>query len=180
MTLLVFLNQGLAGFVLAAIAARFIFPAVSLEGKQMWLLRSSPLDLRALLWSKYWTGTLPLLVLAIGITAGTNLLLRASAFMMALSLGTVVLLTFAIASLALAFGALLSPVRHRELGPDSDRARRADVHDDGDRPAGRGDLDRGLAGADPGPGPDRRASRRFPTREWRCRWPAWLRSAWWR
>lgn len=105
-TLLVFLNQGLAGFVLSAIAARFIFPAVSLEGKQMWLLRSSPLDLRALLWSKYWTGTLPLLVLAVGITAGTNLLLRASGFMMALSLGTVVLLTFAISSLALAFGAL--------------------------------------------------------------------------
>ena len=105
-TLLVFLNLGLAGFVLSSIAARFIFPAVSLEGKQMWLLRSSPLDLRALLWSKYWMGTLPLLVLAVGITAGTNLLLRASGFMMALSLGTVVLLTFAISSLALAFGAL--------------------------------------------------------------------------
>ena len=39
-----FLNLGLAGFVLAAVAARFIFPAVSLEGRQMWLLRSSPLD----------------------------------------------------------------------------------------------------------------------------------------
>jgi len=57
-----FLNLGLAGFVLASIAARFIFPAVSLEGRQMWLLRSSPLDLRALLWSKYWVGTLPLLI----------------------------------------------------------------------------------------------------------------------
>jgi ABC-2 type transport system permease protein len=104
-TVLVFLNQGLAGFVLAAIAARFIFPAVSLEGKQMWLLRSSPLDLSSLLWSKYWTGTLPLLALAIMITAGTNLLLRASPFMMTLSMITVVLLTFAIAALALAFGA---------------------------------------------------------------------------
>ena len=30
-----FLNLGLAGFVLASIAARFIFPAVSLEGRQM-------------------------------------------------------------------------------------------------------------------------------------------------
>jgi ABC-2 type transport system permease protein len=104
-TVLVFLNQGLAGFVLAAIAARFIFPAVSLEGKQMWLLRSSPLDLSSLLWSKYWTGTLPLLVLAIMITAGTNVLLRASPFMMTLSLLTVVLVTFAISALALAFGA---------------------------------------------------------------------------
>src|SRR5205085_1916622 len=48
-TLVSFLNLGLAGFVLAAIAARFIFPAVSLEGRHMWLLRSSPLDLKTLL-----------------------------------------------------------------------------------------------------------------------------------
>ncbi len=105
-SLVVFLNLGLAGFVLAAVAARFVFPAVSLEGKQMWLLRSSPLDLRALLWSKYWTGTIPLLVLAVVITFSTNLLLRATPFMMAISLGTMVLLTFAISAMALGFGAL--------------------------------------------------------------------------
>ncbi len=105
-SLVVFLNLGLAGFVLAAIAARFVFPAVSLEGKQMWLLRSSPLDLKALLWSKYWTGTVPLLVVAILITFATNVLLQASSFMMAISLGTIVLLTFAISALALGFGAL--------------------------------------------------------------------------
>lgn len=103
-TLVVFLNQGLAGFVLAAIAARFIFPAVSLEGRQLWLLRSSPLDLRAMLWSKYWIGTAPLLVLAVGITWVTNLILRAEVFMMAVSLGTVVLYTLAASALALAMG----------------------------------------------------------------------------
>jgi ABC-2 type transport system permease protein len=105
-TLVSFLNLGLAGFVLASIAARFIFPSVSLEGRQMWLLRSSPLDLRALLWSKYWTGTIPLLVLALIITVFTNVLLRATGFMMAVSVGTIVLLTLAIAALALGFGAL--------------------------------------------------------------------------
>jgi ABC-2 type transport system permease protein len=103
-SLVVFLNQGLAGFVLSAVAARFIFPAVSLEGRQMWLLRSSPLDLRALLWSKYWTGTIPLL--AVAITAATNIILRATPFMMGVSLVTIVLLTLAISALALGFGAL--------------------------------------------------------------------------
>jgi ABC-2 type transport system permease protein len=101
-----FLNLGLAGFVLASIAARFIFPSISLEGRQMWLLRSSPLDLRALLWSKYWIGTVPLLVLALIITIFTNILLRATPFMMVLSVATIVLLTLAIAALALGFGAL--------------------------------------------------------------------------
>lgn len=105
-TLVSFLNLGLAGFVLAAIAARFIFPAVSLEGRHMWLLRSSPLDLRTLLWSKYWVGTVPLLVLALLLTALTNVLLQVRPFMMVMGLVTISGLTLAIAALALGFGAL--------------------------------------------------------------------------
>jgi len=105
-TLVSFLNLGLAGFVLAAIAARFIFPAVSLEGRHMWLLRSSPLDLRALLWSKYLVGTIPLLGLALLLTGVTNVLLEVRPFMMVLGLVAIVCLTFAIGALALSFGAL--------------------------------------------------------------------------
>ena len=105
-TLVSFLNLGLAGFVLAAIAARFIFPAVSLEGRHMWLLRSSPLDLGALLWSKYWVGTIPLLGLALLLTGVTNMLLEVRPFMMVLGLVAIVCLTFAIGALALSFGAL--------------------------------------------------------------------------
>jgi len=105
-TLVSFLNLGLAGFVLASIAARFIFPAVSLEGRHMWLLRSSPLDLRTLLWSKYWIGTLPLLILALVLTGSTNVLLEVRPFMMIVGLVTICALTLAIAALALGFGAL--------------------------------------------------------------------------
>jgi ABC-2 type transport system permease protein len=105
-TIVSFLNLGLAGFVLAAIAARFVFPAISLEGRQMWLLRSSPLDLKAMMWSKYWIGTLPLMVLAMVITIFTNILLQATPFMMAVGVGTIFFLTLAISSMALGFGAL--------------------------------------------------------------------------
>ena len=105
-TLVSFLNLGLAGFVLASIAARFIFPAVSLEGRHMWLLRSSPLDLRALLWSKYWVGTIPLLVLALLLTGTTNVLLQVRPFMMVVGIVTICGLTFAISAMALGFGAL--------------------------------------------------------------------------
>jgi ABC-2 type transport system permease protein len=103
-TIISFLNLGLAGFVLSAVAARFIFPGISLEGRQMWLLRSSPLDPRAMLWSKYWMGTVPLLILAISITVLTNVLLQVSTFMMAVSLATIVLYTLAVSALALTFG----------------------------------------------------------------------------
>jgi ABC-2 type transport system permease protein len=101
-----FLNLGLAGFVLAAIAARFLFPAFSLEGRTLWLLRSAPLDMRALLWSKYWVGITPLLVLALVLIIGTNMILRVSGFMMVLSVVTIAIMTFAIAAMALGFGAL--------------------------------------------------------------------------
>ena len=103
-TMVVFLNQGLAGFVLAAIAARFIFPSVSLEGRQLWLLRSSPLDQRTLLWSKYWIGALPLLVLAVIITFITNTMLKASVFMMIVSMLTTIGFTVAASAMALAMG----------------------------------------------------------------------------
>ncbi|HEY0304264.1 MAG TPA: hypothetical protein VGC44_04785 [Longimicrobiales bacterium] len=101
-----FLNLGLAGFVLAAIAARFLFPAISLEGRTLWLLKSSPMDLRSLLWSKYWVGVLPLLILALALTAGTNVILRVGTFMMVLSLISITVMTFAIGALALGFGAM--------------------------------------------------------------------------
>lgn len=101
-----FLNLGLAGFVVAAIAARFVFPAMSIEGRVMWLLRSSPLDVSRLFWSKYWVGTVPLLAIAIPLIVVTNIVLDASPFILALTTLTMVGVTFALTALALGFGAL--------------------------------------------------------------------------
>ena len=101
-----FLNLALAGFVLASVAARFIFPGVSLEGRTWWLLRASPLPIRELLWSKFWVGMAPLLVLALSIVGVTNSLLKVSTFMFVVSVFTIVLMTFALAGLAIGFGTL--------------------------------------------------------------------------
>src|SRR6185503_9970739 len=101
-----FLNLVLAGFVLASIAARFIFPGVSLEGRTLWLLRSSPMSVRDLLWSKFWVGTLPLLLLALLIVGVTNYLLQVSTFMFLVSVVTIAAMTLALAGLALGFGTL--------------------------------------------------------------------------
>ncbi len=106
MNVVPFLNLVLAGFVLASIAARFIFPGVSLEGRTLWLLRSSPMQMRALLWSKFWVGTLPLLILALAIVSVTDYLLEVSEFMMAVSIFSITFMTFAIAGLAMGFGTL--------------------------------------------------------------------------
>ncbi len=104
--LIPFLNLVLAGFVLASIAARFIFPGVSLEGRTMWLLRSSPLPMKDLLWSKFWVGTIPLLFFAIALVVTTGVLMKVTDFIMIVSVLTITMMTFAIAGLAMGFGTL--------------------------------------------------------------------------
>ncbi len=101
-----FLNMGLAGFVVAAIAARFVFPAMSLEGRMTWLLRSSPLDVRTLFWAKYAVGTAPLLLVALPLIVATNIILGVSSFILTLTTLTMLGATLALSALALSFGAL--------------------------------------------------------------------------
>ncbi|MEX0908598.1 MAG: hypothetical protein WDZ58_02440, partial [Gemmatimonadaceae bacterium] len=101
-----FLNLAIAGFVLSAVAARFVFPSVSLEGRTLWLLRSSPLPMKDVLWSKFWVGTLPLLIVALAIVFITNVLLQVTEFMMFVSIATITLLTFALSGLAMGFGTM--------------------------------------------------------------------------
>ncbi len=101
-----FLNLGLAGFVVAAIAARFVFPGMSLEGKMMWLLRSSPLDIRTLFLAKYWVGTIPLLLIALPLIVVTNIILEASPLILGITTVSMVGVTFAMTALALGLGAI--------------------------------------------------------------------------
>lgn len=105
-TVVSFLNLGLAGFVVSAVAARFVFPSMSIEGKVMWLLRSSPVDVRTLFWAKYWVGTVPLLAIAVPLIVGTNWLLQSSPFVFALTTVSMVGMTFALTAMALGLGAL--------------------------------------------------------------------------
>ena len=72
----------------------------------LWLLRSSPLNVKSVFWSKYWVGTLPLLLVALPLIVGTNLILESSAFILWLSTLTMMGATFALSALALGLGAM--------------------------------------------------------------------------
>ncbi len=104
--LLSFLNMGLAGFVISAVAIRFVFPAVSIEGKSFWLVRSAPISIKRLLWSKFWMYLVPLLVLSEILIVLSNLFLNVSGFMMGLSIVTMVFLTAGIVGLGIGLGAV--------------------------------------------------------------------------
>jgi len=100
-----FANLGLAAFVTAAVAVRFVFPAVSLEGRAWWVLRAAPVKLTTLWWSKFWIGFLPLVVLGEALIVVTGRFLGVAPALTAVFMATLFLLIAAIVSLGLAFGA---------------------------------------------------------------------------
>jgi ABC-2 type transport system permease protein len=104
--LISFLNMGLAGFVLAAVSGRFVFPAVSLEGFSFWIIRSSPISPRSFLWSKFWSSLIPLLIVAEILIILSNQFLQATRFMIILSAATLFFMTFGIVGLGVGMGAL--------------------------------------------------------------------------
>jgi ABC-2 type transport system permease protein len=103
--LLAFLNMGLALFVLAAIAGRFAYPAVSMERDAIWIVRSAPISIRSFLWIKFFIYYFPLLVLAEILIIVTNILLQVSPFMMFLSTATIFALVPGIVAMGIGLGA---------------------------------------------------------------------------
>ncbi|MDL1964239.1 MAG: hypothetical protein LWW98_07885 [Deltaproteobacteria bacterium] len=100
-----FLNMALAAFVLTAVTARFSFPSVSMEGSSFWIVRSSPISIRAFLWIKFFIYLFPFLLLSEILIVVTNLLLDVSPFMMHLSAITIFFLTPGVVAMGIGLGA---------------------------------------------------------------------------
>lgn len=101
-----FVNLGMAGFVLVAVANRFVFSAVSMEGRAIWVLRSSPLDLRRILVSKAAVAFFPLLILTEAITLLANHALEVSTGFQFASALVILLMTITVTSMGIGLGAL--------------------------------------------------------------------------
>lgn len=100
-----FLNMGLATFVLVAVTARFVYPAVSIEGDAFWIVKTSPIRMRTYLWIKFFVYCIPLLLLAEILIVVSNILLNVTPFMMVLSAATVFCMVPGIVSMGVGFGA---------------------------------------------------------------------------
>ncbi|WP_022799880.1 putative ABC transporter permease subunit [Deinococcus ficus] len=86
-----YIQLAFQGFIIAGVAVRLAFPAVSTEGRAYWLLRTAPVSPRQIVLSKFW-GALPV-TLILGLVMGL-----ASA--RALDLGPVLLLLSALVSVS--------------------------------------------------------------------------------
>jgi ABC-2 type transport system permease protein len=109
-----FINLALAGFVMATVAARFVFPAVSMEGSAFWIIRTAPIPIRDVLWSKFWTGLVPVLALTEVLTVVGNEFLGVDPFLKIVSAVAIVFMSLALVGLATGLGA-----RYPRFGAES-------------------------------------------------------------
>jgi ABC-2 type transport system permease protein len=100
------LNLALGAFVTTAVAVRFVYPMPSLEGRAWWIVRTAPVPLTRVWWSKFAIGFVPLLAFGEVLVASTNGMLGVDPALTAVFLVTLVPLTAAVVSLGLAFGAV--------------------------------------------------------------------------
>ncbi len=100
-----FVNLSLAAFVVAAVAVRFVFPAVSVEGPAFWIVRSSPVEMRSFLRSKLWTGLVPVTLMAEGLTVLSNRFLGVDPFLEIVDAAAMLFLCWGLLSLAAGMGA---------------------------------------------------------------------------
>ena len=101
-----FLNVGVAGAVLAAIAVRFQFTAVSREGRAFWILHSSPIGARRYIASKFVMGFIPTIVFGEVLVLSTNAMLHVDPLYGFIAAGTIALLSVALSGMAVGMGAL--------------------------------------------------------------------------
>lgn len=104
--LITVLNLGLAGFVLSAVAVRFVFTSTSLEGRSFWLIMASPIALRAFIREKFCMYIVPLLLLAETLVIVSNVLLKADTYLMLFAIVTILLMTCGLTGLGVGLGAM--------------------------------------------------------------------------
>jgi ABC-2 type transport system permease protein len=108
-----FVNLAMAGMVMATVTVRFVFPAVSSEGAAFWIVRTSPVRLRDFLWSKFWAGLFPVLLLTELLTVVANQFLGVDPFLQYAAALAIACMSFALVGLGIGLGA-----RYPRFGAD--------------------------------------------------------------
>ncbi len=108
---LVFFNLAACAFVVVALCGRFLFPAVSLEGRSFWLILQAPLSLERFLVGK-WLGTLiPIIAMGQFLIWSSNLLVGMDFLITTLAAAQVLVISLVASAMAVGMGAM-SPQFH--------------------------------------------------------------------
>lgn len=99
-------NYLLGGLVVTTLAARFLYPSVSLEGYAFWRIRAAPITVGRLLAAKARWGARPLVCVAVVMATASDLIVDLSLWMVCVSAGLAALTAWTLSAMAIGFGAL--------------------------------------------------------------------------
>ena len=98
------INFGLSGLVISTLAVRFLFPAISLEGKAFWCLESAPISIDTLLKAKRAWGFPPILIIGSLLCLGAGIITELRVGLIIVSLGITALYTWTVCSMSTDLG----------------------------------------------------------------------------
>ncbi|MDX1972674.1 MAG: hypothetical protein SFY68_09105 [Candidatus Sumerlaeia bacterium] len=110
-TMLAFFNIGATGFILSILTTRFIYPMLSLEGRQFWSIGLAPMPRTKVVWQKYLLCLLITLLLSVVIVIFSSLVLKISFDLFVIAMISALLMSFALSSLTIGIGALMPNFR---------------------------------------------------------------------
>lgn len=98
---------GIMSFMLSIMTTRFVYPLLSLEGKQQWIIGLAPIGRTRLVWVKLLVAILCSMVFVLPLALLACWLLDTDRFVTALTLVTVLIMAVGLNTLAVGLGALL-------------------------------------------------------------------------
>jgi ABC-2 type transport system permease protein len=113
-TIMSFLNVAVVGLLLSTFTTRFIFPAISLEGRRFWVLGTSPIARDSVVWGKFWfalAGAWPVSILLVAVSDLALGMWRRSPFVVAMHQLECAVLCAGLSAMAVGLGARLPNLR---------------------------------------------------------------------
>lgn len=109
--LLSFLNLAVTALILSTFTSRFIFPMLSLEGRNLWLLGLFPVRRSSIIWGKFAFAAGISLVATEILILLSGLMLKVGGLMLALHVAIVAVLCFGLSAISVGLGARLPNLR---------------------------------------------------------------------
>jgi len=109
-----FLNLSVTALILSTFTSRFIFPLLSLEGRNFWVLGLLPLKRESILWGKFAFASGISLVATEVLVVLSDIMLRMGTGMIALHMGMVAVLCFGLSGISVGLGARLPNLKESD------------------------------------------------------------------
>lgn len=112
--LLSFLNLGATALILSTFTGRFIFPMLSLEGRNFWILGLLPLDRESILWGKFAFASGISLISTELLVIMSDVMLRITPLMTILHVSIVAILCLGLSGISVGLGARLPNLKEED------------------------------------------------------------------